>query len=73
VFDDDPETNPNAKKLDRLSYIEALNMQLRFMDSTAISLCMENSLPIVVLNLWKRDTVRDLLLGEHVGTEISNL
>lgn len=73
VYDDDPKTNPDAKRLDRLSYIEALNMRLRFMDSTALSLCMENNLPIVVLNLWKNDSVRDLLLGEPVGTEISNL
>ncbi|MGB3713656.1 MAG: UMP kinase [Candidatus Promineifilaceae bacterium] len=73
VYDDDPKTNPNAKRLDRLSYIDALNMRLRFMDSTAISLCMENSLPIVVLNLWKDNSVRNLLLGEAVGTEISNL
>lgn len=73
VYDDDPKSNPNAKKLDRLSYIDALNMRLRFMDSTAISLCMENSLPIVVLNLWKDNSVRNLLLGEAVGTEISNL
>ncbi len=72
VYDDDPETNPNAKRLERLSYIDALNMRLRFMDSTAISLCMENSLPIVVLNLWKDDSIRNLLLGEAVGTEISN-
>lgn len=73
VFDDDPKTNPNAKRIDRLSYIEALNLRLRFMDITAISLCMENNLPIVVLNLWKRNTIKDLLLGEQVGTEISNL
>ena len=73
VYDDDPETNPNAKRLKRLSYIDALNMRLRFMDSTAISLCMENSLPIVVLNLWKENSIRNLLLGEAVGTEISNL
>jgi uridylate kinase len=71
VYDDDPKTNPNARRLERLSYIEALNMRLRFMDSTAISLCMENNLPIVVLNLWKEDSVKKLLLGEPVGTEIS--
>ena len=71
VYDDDPEINPNAKPLDRLSYIEALNMRLRFMDSTALSLCMENSLPIVVLNLWKDNSIKRLLLGDPVGTEIS--
>jgi uridylate kinase len=71
VYDDDPEINPNANRFDKLSYIEALNMRLRFMDSTAISLCMENDLPIVVLNLWQKDSVRRLVLGEKVGTEIS--
>ena len=70
VYDDDPKTNPNAKRFDRLSYIEALNMRLRFMDSTAISLCMENDLPIVVLSLWQEQSVKRLVLGEAVGTMI---
>jgi uridylate kinase len=72
VYDDDPKTSPEAKKLDQLSYIDALNMRLRIMDSTALSLCMENNLPIVVLSLWKEDSVKRLLLGESIGTEISN-
>ncbi len=73
VYDDDPKTNPDAKKLDQLSYIDALNMRLRIMDITALSLGMENNLPIVVLSLWKEDSVKRLLLGELIGTEISNL
>jgi uridylate kinase len=72
VYDDDPQQNPNARRFDRISYIDALNMRLRVMDSTAISLCMENNLPIVVLNLWQDGSVRRLLLGEAVGTEISS-
>lgn len=72
VYDDDPSTNPTAKPIDRLSYIDALNMRLRFMDSTALSLCMENNLPIVVLNLWKEGSIKRLLLGDPVGTEISS-
>jgi uridylate kinase len=72
VYDDDPQTNPDAKRFDRLSYIEALNMRLRFMDSTAISLCMENELPIVVLGLWKTGSVHRLVVGEAVGTQIGN-
>ena len=72
VYDDDPQKNPDAKRFDRLSYIEALNMRLRFMDSTAISLCMENELPIVVLSLWKTGSVNRLVLGEPVGTQIGN-
>lgn len=72
VYDDDPQENPNARRFDRISYIDALNMRLRVMDSTAISLCMENNLPIVVLNLWQDDSVRRLVEGEAVGTEISS-
>lgn len=70
VYDDDPNKNPDAKRFDTLSYIEALNMRLRVMDSTAISLCMENELPIVVLSLWQKDSVKRLVMGETVGTLI---
>jgi uridylate kinase len=70
VYDSDPKENPTAKRFDRISYIDALNMRLRVMDSTAISLCMENNLPIVVLNLWQQDSVRRLMLGQPVGTRI---
>jgi uridylate kinase len=73
VYDSDPVTNPNAKRFKQLSYIEFLNMRLRVMDSTAISLCMENDLPIVVLNLWQDGSVKKLVRGESVGTEIINL
>jgi uridylate kinase len=71
VYDDDPKINPDAKRFDRLSYIDALNMRVRVMDSTAISLCMENNLPIVVLNLWQSDSIRRLILGESIGTIVS--
>jgi uridylate kinase len=70
VYDMDPETNPEAKRFEQLSYIEALNMRLRVMDSTAISLCMENELPIVVLSLWQKDSVKRLVMGETIGTMI---
>jgi uridylate kinase len=73
IYDADPMTNPNARRFDKLSYIDALNMRLRVMDSTAISLCMENDLPIVVLNLWQEGSVRRLLSGEAVGTTICNM
>jgi uridylate kinase len=72
VYDDDPKINPDAKRFDRLSYIDALNMRVRVMDSTAISLCMENDLPIVVLDLWQGDSVRRLILGESIGTIVSS-
>ncbi len=68
VYDSDPKTNPKAIKFDHLSYIEALNRRLEVMDSTAISLCMENKLPILVLNLFDPAALRMALLGEKVGT-----
>jgi uridylate kinase len=72
VYDSDPHKNRSARRFDRLTHMDALNMRLRVMDSTAISLCMENSLPIVVLDFWQPDSVRHLILGETVGTEISS-
>ncbi|MFM8323175.1 MAG: UMP kinase [Chloroflexota bacterium] len=71
VYDSDPVTNPNAQRFDRLSYIETLNRRLEVMDSTAISLCMDNNLPILVLNLWNRESLRQALHGEKVGTLVS--
>lgn len=70
IYDDDPMKNPNAKRFNTLSYIDALNMRLRVMDSTAISLCMDNNMPIVVLNLWHEGSVQKFLQGESVGTMI---
>lgn len=70
IYDADPIENPTAKRFTKLSYIDALNWRLRVMDSTAISLCMENNLPIVVLNFWEKDSVKRLLLGQQVGTII---
>ncbi len=68
VYDMDPKKNDNAVRFDHLSYIETLNRQLGVMDSTAISLCMENKLPILVLNLWDPAALRDALFGKPVGT-----
>jgi uridylate kinase len=71
VYDDDPQQNPNARKFDYLTYIDALNRRLKVLDSTAISLCMDNSLPILVLNLWQADDLSRAVRGEQVGTTIS--
>lgn len=68
VYDSDPKLNPQAIKFDHLTYLETLNRRLEVMDSTAVSLCMENKLPILVLNLWDPDALRLALLGEHKGT-----
>jgi uridylate kinase len=71
VYDADPEIDPEAKRFDRLTYIEALNRRLQVMDSTAISLCMENALPIIVLSMWKMDNLIKAVMGESVGTLIT--
>ena len=68
VYDSDPKKNPNAVKFDQLSYIEVLNRRLEVMDSTAITLCMENNLPILVLNLWDSQALMQALRGEQSGT-----
>lgn len=68
VYDSDPAKNPNAVKFDRLTYIETINRRLEVMDSTATTLCMDNNLPILVLNLWDKDALRLALLGENRGT-----
>lgn len=72
VYDSDPKKNPEAKKFDQLKYIDVLNRRLEVMDSTAISLCMENNLPILVLNLWDPHALMRALKGEQVGTLVSS-
>ena len=54
VYDSDPKKNPDAKKFDKMTYIDFLNRRLTVMDSTAVTLCMENNLPILVLNYWDK-------------------
>ncbi|MBI2333318.1 MAG: UMP kinase [Chloroflexi bacterium] len=71
VYDADPKKNPDAKKFDQLSYIEVLNRRLEVMDSTAITLCMENNLPILVVNLWDSKALIGALYGEAVGTLVT--
>ena len=68
VYTDDPRLNPEATKLDRVTYIDMINQGLRAMDPTAVTLCMEHDLPIVVFDLMTRGNVRSILLGEAIGT-----
>ena len=68
IYDSDPMNNPKAKMFQRLTYFEVLQRGLKVMDTTAISLCMENRLPIIVYNLRKPGNLRRLVLGEKVGT-----
>jgi uridylate kinase len=71
VYDADPMKHANAQRFDQLTYIETLNRRLEVMDSTAISLCMDNNLPILVLNLWNKDDLRKALNGEKIGTLVA--
>ena len=71
VYDDDPVKNPSAKMFDSLSYMEVLSRRLKVMDSTAISLCMENKLPIIVFNLLREGNLKRILLGKKIGTKVS--
>jgi len=71
VYDSDPVKNQNAKKFDRLTYIETLNRRLEVMDNTAVTLCMDNNLPILVLNFWEEQDLLKALKGEPVGTLVS--
>jgi uridylate kinase len=68
VYDSDPKRNPNAVKFDELTYIDVLNARLQVMDSTAITHCMENQIPILVLNLWDKTALIGALNGKKVGT-----
>jgi uridylate kinase len=71
VYEVDPAMNPDAKRFETLEYIDVLNRGLRVMDATAISLCMENKLPIVVFNLNGRNNIKRIIQGETVGTVVS--
>ena len=71
VYDADPLVHPTAQRFDHIPYLEVLNRRLEVMDSTALSLCMENSLPIIVFDLFQKDSLLSVLRGDPVGTLIS--
>ena len=71
VYSDDPAKNPNAKLFEKLSYEEVLKRNLRIMDHSAISLCRDNNIPIIVLNIFKEGNITKAICGEQVGTLIS--
>mgnify|MGYP006301048629 CR=1 FL=1 len=70
VYDKDPETNSDARMLDEITYMDVIKQNLRVMDMTAISLAMEQSLPLQVLNLHKPDNIVKAVLGERLGTRV---
>ena len=72
VYSADPKLDPSARRLERLTYIEVLNRGLGVMDTTAISLCMDNKLPIVVFDLMRAGNIKRIVLGEPVGSIVSS-
>jgi uridylate kinase len=72
VYDKDPKRHPDAKRFDRLSYIEVLQRNLQVMDSTAISLCKDNKLSILVFDLRQRGNIRRAVVGERIGTLVAD-
>ena len=68
IYDSDPKKNPDAVRFDHIRYMDALSQRLQVMDSTALSLCMDNKMPILVLNLWDETSLTRALKGERVGT-----
>ena len=71
IYDSDPKKNPKAKRFTRITYLDALQRQLKVMDSTAFSLCMDNKMPIIVFDLFKPHNLKHVVLGEEVGTLVT--
>ncbi|MCB0752059.1 MAG: UMP kinase [Ignavibacteriae bacterium] len=71
VYDSDPEKNPKASMFKEISYLDVMNKNLRVMDLTAISLCQENELPIVVFNMNKKDNLFKIVQGKNLGTQVN--
>jgi uridylate kinase len=71
IYDSDPLLNPSAKLFRSLTYLEVLEKGLRVMDTTAVSLCMENKMPIAVFNLLRRGNIKDVVMGLNVGSIIN--
>ena len=71
VYTDDPKKNPRAKRYNRLTYLDALKNRLNVMDASAFSLCMDNRIPIIVFDLFKRGNIKRVICGDTIGTVVS--
>jgi uridylate kinase len=71
IYDSDPKKNPDAKRFSKITYLDALQKQLKVMDSTAFSLCMDNKMPIIVFDLFRPHNLKRVVLGEKVGTLVT--
>ncbi len=72
IYNADPRKNPKAKKFDKLTYMQALNLRLEIMDSTALSLCLENKLPIIVFDMQTKNSLERAVSGEPIGTLVTS-
>ena len=70
VYDSDPKKNPNAKKFEKISYLDVINLRLNHMDTTAITTCMENNIPIITFALGEKDSIIKAAMGDKIGTYI---
>lgn len=68
IYDSDPVKNPNATKYVEIKYMDILSKELKVMDATAVSLCMENKIPIIVFNISEQGNLKRLVCGEEIGT-----
>ena len=71
IYDDDPKTNPNAKKFDKVTYDEIIKKDLKVMDTSACALCKQNKIPIIVFDFKAKGSLVNIMNGESVGTYIS--
>ena len=71
IYDSDPKKNPKAKRFTQITYLDALQRQLKVLDSTAFSLCMDNKMPIIVFDLFKPHNIQRVVMGEPVGTLVT--
>ena len=72
IYNADPRTNPDAVKLNSISHFDVINQRLEVMDSTAITFCMDNKLPIIVFNVMEEGNIRRALMGDEIGTIVSS-
>jgi uridylate kinase len=71
IYDSDPKKNPKAQRYEQITFLEALQKQLKVMDSTAFSLCLDNKMPIIVFNMFDDDNLARVVQGEKVGTLVT--
>jgi uridylate kinase len=71
IYDSDPMKNPNAKRYSEITYTDALQQRLKVMDSTAFALCQENKMPIIVFDLFKKNNIKKVVMGNKVGTLVT--